>query len=880
VGNAVGRRYIALIGVALAVVVSLAVGNPAAAQSNQKVPIPPFGAYTGIAPNPASPLTRIAEIEASLERSFDTQRIYSTKATPDLTSPGSATQDALAHGRTPWISITPKKWDAVASGNHDNDIEKLANDIKTLQAPVFLTINYEPEDEVVSHYSIQNYIDAWRRYHDRFAAMGVTNVSWGYIVKAASLETGNPLYANATSMYPGDGYVDWVGVDTYNMPYDVQSGYDACKSKGKNEPKVKDVPTLITNRSKYPCQVEQYATNGLDANWRNLSSRIESAYHWVTNVKPGEHTLPMAVTEWGSTYDWRQPTHRAEWIGAVHNDLKLMPQIKLIAYANTPEWELGWPRPENPGTSLQAFKALANDPYFTQSVPPPDTASPTVALVQPTAGEYSGVIMAEATATDNVAVDHVSFIANDTWLATDYTAPYTYERDTTANEGGQYAVRAAAFDAAGNAAYSEPAAVTVNNKTTGPPTIATLTAEPSEVTEGGSTTLTWSTTDAAGCSVSPDGPQGTLHTSWQTPPLFTVGTIIYKLTCSNQAGEASKETTVTVKAAERPPSKPIFVASKTQVMPGENVLLSWSSDNAQRCSLNPGNIMANGGIGSQLVENLRETTTFSLICNNEAGETSADPVTVTVTNNPAVLPPQIVLFTFNPSSTAHGGVSTLSSRVTNVAPSGCNIVGTPYTAVSGNFDAIVPPQEFSRTLTEICTNIVGETTTAIASLTVGGAPPPPANVPPEQAIPGSTAATSETQTALTDETTHTVVTNARAKATVVRGTKITLTPALMNAQFAKLVEKVEYYNDSELIQTVTKPPFALDTAPLRPGTYTITERIYTLDGFVIKRTTQVTVLGPRVVWLAPVMILLLTGGCILLAWYFSRRKRGAAHPPA
>jgi hypothetical protein len=849
------------------------------AETPGKVPVPVYGAYFGIAPADNDPFSKISDLETTIGRGFDVHRVRSDQANPNILANNSPVQDAIAHNRIPWLSIKMGRWDQVASGVKDNQIDNLAERVKQLGHPIFLTVNYEPEDETATNYTTADYVAAWRRYHNRFAEAGVTNVSWGFVVKATSLDPNDGLYANATAMYPGDDYVDWIGVDSYNMLYDLQAGYDHCKNnEKKNESKPKDVADLITNRSKYPCQSERYTNEGLTNNWRDLDERLGAAYSWVTTIKPGEHDVPMAVTEWGSTYDWREPARRAEWIASAKEDLKAIPAVKLVAYANTPEWELAWPSTENPGDDRNAFRAMGEDPYYRQDAPEPDTEAPTVVLDKPTSGTYAGLITAEATAIDNEAVHHVAFVANDTWLFTDYEAPYTYERNTTSSEDGEYAIRAMAYDAAGNVGTSESSTIVVDNFATEPPRIDSFVADPAEIVAGDYTALSWTVTNVGSCSVNPDGPQDTSRTTWQTPPLTNPGVITYTLTCANQNGSTSKQTSVTVTPVTEPPEKPFFNTNASEVKPGGSALLSWSSANAKSCELNPGKIIAEGETGSELVTDIRQTTTFTLVCRNDAGSINADPVTVTVTKDPQVIP-QIVKFAFEPPSIENGHTSVLISRTAGVASNGCSVTGTPYYSLSGNFDVITPPLYESMTVTEVCNSVDGQIVSASAGISVDGVPPPP----PPPAVPPSPQTqenVATARTATTDQTTGVRMVNVQRRDKVIQGELIVLTPALMNEDFAAQVEKVEYYEEEKLIETVTEPPFGLDSNLIEPGEHTITERIYMLDGIIEQRSQQITVYEKPPIVIFGTLAAVITGlfaASAFLVYHYTPAKSAIQH---
>jgi beta-mannanase len=66
---------------------------------------------------------------------------------------------------------------------------------------------------VVNGNSPGDYVKAWRHVHDIFTRVGATNVSWLWSPNIVAVNTN---YADLASVYPGDAYVDWTGVDGYN----------------------------------------------------------------------------------------------------------------------------------------------------------------------------------------------------------------------------------------------------------------------------------------------------------------------------------------------------------------------------------------------------------------------------------------------------------------------------------------------------------------------------------------------------------------------------------------------------------------------------------------------------------------------------------------
>ena len=101
-----------------------------------------------------------------------------------------------------------------------------------------------------------------------------------------------------------------------------------------------------------------------------------------------------------------------------------------------------------------------------------DTAPPTVTLTAPAdASTVSGQTTLEATAADNVAVDHVDFLVDGNQVGTDSSAPYRIGWDSTSVADGPHTFSARAVDTAGNQATSSGNQATVlNGLDTTPPT--------------------------------------------------------------------------------------------------------------------------------------------------------------------------------------------------------------------------------------------------------------------------------------------------------------------------------------------------------------------------------------------------------------------------
>jgi len=133
------------------------------------------------------------------------------------------------HGSIPlysWASqSTPSKLSEpdfelsdVIAGNHDSFIREFATDAATWGHPFFLRFNWEmngdwfPWSEGVNGNKAGEYVAAWRHVHDIFASVGATNATWVWCPMADPAGK----FQDIGSLYPGDEYVDWTCLDSYN----------------------------------------------------------------------------------------------------------------------------------------------------------------------------------------------------------------------------------------------------------------------------------------------------------------------------------------------------------------------------------------------------------------------------------------------------------------------------------------------------------------------------------------------------------------------------------------------------------------------------------------------------------------------------------------
>ena len=137
--------------------------------------------------------------------------------------------EVRAHGSIPLITWDPQDpsngtanqlayaLQNIINGNFDGYITQWAQESKAWGHPYFLRFahemngNWNPWSEQVNGNKPGQFVLAWRHVHDIFTRLGVTNVTWVWSPNI-DFSTSTPLQ----ELYPGDGYVDWVGMSGYN----------------------------------------------------------------------------------------------------------------------------------------------------------------------------------------------------------------------------------------------------------------------------------------------------------------------------------------------------------------------------------------------------------------------------------------------------------------------------------------------------------------------------------------------------------------------------------------------------------------------------------------------------------------------------------------
>jgi hypothetical protein len=169
----------------------------------------------------------------------------------------------------------------IALGVYDAYFQEFAHTVKDFGGPVFISINHEmngtwyPYSEAYPNSGVTSadFIASWRRIADIFRQAGANNVAW---VWSPNVPDVGPV--PAAKYYPGDDYVDWVGVSFYSG-----NAADALDPIYKTYAARK--PIFITEWATAPEKSQYYPAYPGDAKWvANVFKALDTRYPRVKAI--------------------------------------------------------------------------------------------------------------------------------------------------------------------------------------------------------------------------------------------------------------------------------------------------------------------------------------------------------------------------------------------------------------------------------------------------------------------------------------------------------------------------------------------------------------------------------------------------------------------
>ena len=143
--------------------------------------------------------------------------IYNQWTTPSGQVQPILTSAKTRSGMAPMISWNlPMTGDRITNGSQDSYLWAQAQAVKNYGGPVFIRLDWEMNADFYPDWNLPGvtpamFIAAWRYVYGIFQKDGATNAAFVWCPNLWNA----PGDLSASTWYPGDAYVDWLGIDAY-----------------------------------------------------------------------------------------------------------------------------------------------------------------------------------------------------------------------------------------------------------------------------------------------------------------------------------------------------------------------------------------------------------------------------------------------------------------------------------------------------------------------------------------------------------------------------------------------------------------------------------------------------------------------------------------
>ena len=230
-----------------------------------------------------------------------------------------------------WKVAYGSTWAKVAAGEQDARINAWADYVNAnYDEKFFLALHHEPENDVQTSISsgmtAKDYAAMYRHVITLLRAKGVDNA-----INVVAYMGNEKWMAQSwwKDIYPGDEYVDWIGLDSY---VSVEKGY--------------------YHYGMFSDLLERKPSGG-GTSWID----------WATTAHPSK---PIMVAEWGMYHRTSVTVDKSAAFASVLPELLKRPQIKAIVYFDTKSDDEGDRdiSVDSTPAGLAAFRTLAANPIF------------------------------------------------------------------------------------------------------------------------------------------------------------------------------------------------------------------------------------------------------------------------------------------------------------------------------------------------------------------------------------------------------------------------------------------------------------------------------------------------------------------------------------
>jgi Glycosyl hydrolase family 26 len=215
-------------------------------------------------------------------------------------------------------------WKQIIAGRHDAYITQVAQAAAAYHYPFLLRVLHEMNGNwypwgygVNGNTNPADSSTAWKHIVNIFRAAGATNVQFVYCFSRNDTGFFNTYGTALKQAYPGDTYVDWLGLDGYN------------KSQ---------------------------------ANWRSLQDTFAPSYKFLTSIS----IRPMIIFETGSIENSTDPMAKANWItqGFLTTIPSQFPRVRIAAWFDSKDSTGVDYSLDTSNNSLSAWKQVAASPLY------------------------------------------------------------------------------------------------------------------------------------------------------------------------------------------------------------------------------------------------------------------------------------------------------------------------------------------------------------------------------------------------------------------------------------------------------------------------------------------------------------------------------------
>ncbi|MGB5395751.1 MAG: glycosyl hydrolase [Gammaproteobacteria bacterium] len=218
----------------------------------------------------------------------------------------------------------------IGVGAYDANIRRLARFCKSIQKQVYLRIGYEFDGAWNRGYEkYSSYIYAYRRIVDVMREQGVTNVAYVWQASASPVDDiVEGRHENIMDWYPGDEYVDWMGLSWFLSPGSVPQ-------PAPDQTSLANEVISFARRQSKPVMIAEAAPQGFD-----LTRMTKSNISVLLDGAAGSDTKSQTSSQiWDAWF--------APFFSYIHANADV---IRAVAYINA-DWnsQAKWSTPYNEG---------------------------------------------------------------------------------------------------------------------------------------------------------------------------------------------------------------------------------------------------------------------------------------------------------------------------------------------------------------------------------------------------------------------------------------------------------------------------------------------------------------------------------------------------